>query len=143
MSDAHILARAADPADDPLSAGTPRPALTAISVKRAGSEVSATASLTLGGRTMTGRATRHDGDRERTIATATLAALTDMLPTGVELESSQVIAIPGRTVALTVVRFPDGSGRQQPLVGSALVRGEVEDALARSVLSALNRRLNG
>lgn len=143
MSDAHILARAADPADDPLSAGTPRPALTAISVKRAGSEVSATASLTLDGRIMTGRATRHDGDRERTIATATLAALTEMLPTDVELESSQVIAIPGRTVALTVVRFPDGSGRQQPLVGSALVRGEVEDALARSVLSALNRRLNG
>lgn len=143
MTDAHILAPSADPADDPLSAGTPRPALTAISVKRSGNELSATASLTLSGRTMTGSATRHDGDRERTIATATLAALTGLLPSGVDLESSQVIAIPGRTVAVTVVRFPDGSGRYQPLVGSALVRGEVEDALARSVLSALNRRLNG
>jgi hypothetical protein len=58
------------------------------------------------------------------------------------VESTQVIAIPGRRIAVTVVEFPDESQAYQVLVGSALVRGDVEDALARSVLSALNRRLN-
>ena len=131
-----------DPAEDPLPPGTPRPALTAITVKRTGPEITATATLTLRGQSLSGTATRNDGDRERTIASATLSALSNLLPEGVDLESSQVITIPGRTVAVTVVEFPDASGQHQPLVGSALVRGDAEDALARSVLSALNRRLN-
>ena len=94
---------AEDPADEALPPGTPRPALTSISVRRSGASVLASA---------------------------------------VDVESTQVIAIPGRRIAVTVVEFPDESQPYQVLVGSALVRGDVEDALARSVLSALNRRLN-
>jgi hypothetical protein len=90
---------------------------------------------------MSGQAVREDGDRERAIAQATLDALRPLLPESVDVESTQVIAIPGRRIAVTVVEFPDESQAYQVLVGSALVRGDVEDALARSVLSALNRRL--
>ena len=131
-----------DPDEDPLAPGTPRPALTSISVRRTGGSVSATCSLALAGKVLTGSATRTDADRERAIALATLDALRPLLPENVDVESAQVIAIPGRKVALTVLEFPDETRPYQVLVGSALVRGDVEDALARSVLSALNRRLN-
>lgn len=131
-----------DPGDEPLAQGTPRPALTSISVRRSGSTITATASLALGGKVLTGSASRDDADRERAIALATLDALRPFLPEAVDIESAQVVPIPGRKVALTVVAFPDESQPYQVLVGSALVRGDVEDALARSVLSALNRRIN-
>lgn len=131
-----------DPVDEPLALGTPRPALTSISVRRSGSSVTASATLALTGQVLTGSASRDDGDRERTIALATLDALRPLLPEAVDIESAQVVTIPGRAVALAVVEFPDESRPNQLLVGSALVRGDVEDALARSVLSALNRRLN-
>ncbi len=133
---------AEDPADEALPPGTPRPALTSISVRRSGNSVLASASLTLRGTHMSGQAVREDGDRERAIALATLDALRPLLPDAVDLESTQVIAIPGRRIAVSVVEFPDESQAYQVLVGSALVRGDIEDALARSVLSALNRRLN-
>lgn len=131
-----------DPADEALVPGTPRPALTSISVRRSGASVLASAALTLRGTELHGQAVRDDGDRERAIALATLDALRPLLPEAVDVESTQVVTIPGRRIAVTVVEFPDESQAYQVLVGSALVRGDVEDALARSVLSALNRRLN-
>ncbi len=130
-----------DPADEALAEGTPRPALTSISVRRSGTSVLASAHLTLQGSQMSGQAVRDDGNRERAIALATLDALRPLLPESVDVESTQIVAIPGRRIAVTVVEFPDESQPYQVLVGSALVRGDVEDALARSVLSALNRRL--
>ena len=130
-----------DPGDEPLAPGTPRPALTSICVRRSGGSVTATTSLAMEGMVLSGTATREDADRERTIALATLDALRPLLPEAADIESSQIVAISGRKVALTVVAFPDDAGQFEVLVGSALVRGDVEDALARSVLSALNRRL--
>jgi hypothetical protein len=132
-----------DPADEPLPTGTPRPALTSISVRRSGGTVTATTSLALSGKVLSGSAERSDGDRERAIALATLDALRPLLPDKADVESAQVVAIPGRKVALTVVEFPGEPAGYEVLVGSALVRGDVEDALARSVLSAFNRRLSG
>lgn len=130
-----------DPADEPLELGTPRPALTSIAVRRTGGTVTATVSLALAGRVLSATVSREDADRERTIALATLDALRPLLPDAVDIESAQVVAISGRKVALAVVAFPDDASQYEVLVGSALVRGDVEDALARSVLSALNRRL--
>jgi hypothetical protein len=104
--------------------------------------VAASTSLALEGRVLSGSATRDDGDRQRAIALATLDALRPLLPPGTDVESAQVVAIPGRKVALTVVEFPDEPRGYEVLVGSALVRGDEEDALARSVLSAFNRRIN-
>lgn len=118
------------------------PTLISIAVRRTAGALTAATSLCLRGITVHGSADRDDDDRERAIATATLDAVREMLPAGVRVESAQVIAVPGRTVAISVLEFPDGKGRTRPLVGSALVTGEVEDALALSVLAALDRRLN-
>lgn len=136
------LGKSEDPVDEPLALGTPRPALTSISVRRSGSTLVATTSLALGGRVLSGTATDHDGDRERVVAHATLDALRPLLTDRAEIESAQVVQLPGRRVALSVVVLPGAAREYQVLVGSALVRGDVEDALARSVLSALNRRLD-
>lgn len=136
------LGQTEDPVDEPLALGTPRPALTSISVRRSGSTFVATTSLALGGRVLSGSATDTDADRERVVARATLDALRPLLTDRVELESAQVLALPGRSVALSVIVLPDATSEYRVLVGSALIRGDVEDALARSVLSALNRRLD-
>ena len=131
-----------DPADEPLASGTPRPALTSISVRRSGLTLTATTSLALTGRVLSGSATCTDDDRELAIARATLDALRPLLPGPADVDSATIVSVPGRKVALTVIAFPDEPAPYQLLVGSALVRGDVEDALARSVLSALNRRLD-
>lgn len=118
------------------------PTLISIAVRRTAGALTAATSLCLKGITVHGSANRDDDDRERAIATATLDAVRDMLPDGVRVESAQVVTLPGRKVAVTVLEFPDDKGRTRPLVGSALVTGEVEDALALSVLAALDRRFN-
>ena len=77
------------------------------------------------------------------MAGATLAALTELLGIPAQIESAQVLDVANREVALvslvlTIPRLGD-----QALVGSALVRGDEEDAVARAVLAAVNRRLAG
>ncbi|MFN8184404.1 MAG: hypothetical protein U0R23_08285 [Candidatus Nanopelagicales bacterium] len=128
-----------DPGDEPLAAGTPRPALTAISVHHAGSTVIATALMSLHGTVLRGRA--QADDRSSAVTLATLDALSPLLPEGTAIDHAQVLTIADRQVAVTLVAFPGGQAHPEVLVGSALVKGDVEDALARSVLSALNRRL--
>jgi hypothetical protein len=80
-----------------------------------------------------------DDNRVAAVAQATLAALPGAA--GAEVESAQILAVPGRKIALTVVEFPGDPGSYVAYVGSALVRGEVEDALARSVLDAVTARI--
>jgi hypothetical protein len=58
-----------------------------------------------------------------------------------EIESAQVLAVPGRKVAVTVVGFPGDGDGYQASVGSALAGGEVEDALVRSVLDAVTAHI--
>ncbi len=122
-----------------------RPVLTAptaitISVRRSGSTLSAHTTLTYPDAVLAGEAHRGDDNRMRAIAQATLDALRDVA--GGSLESAQIIAVPGRKVAVTVVEFPDAQGSYVAFVGSALVRGEVEDALARSVLDAITDHID-
>lgn len=130
-----------DPQEEPLPAGM-RPALTSISLRHERKRITAQASLALQGRVLTGSATRTDGDRERTIAAATLAALRPLFAEDAQIESAQVLDLAGRRVALTVVAFGGTDTEAHALAGCALVRGDVEAALARSVLGALNRRLD-
>ena len=48
-----------------------------------------------------------------------------------------------REVALSVITLEIPRLGEQVLCGSALVRGDEEDAVARSVLAAVNRKLSG
>lgn len=132
----------ADPADDPLSHGTPRPALTSIVLKADEDYVEATTTLALHGRVLSGTCVRGDGDRASAIAAATLLAVAPLLAGECQLDTARVIQVTGRHIALAIVTMEPVAEPATTLVGSALVRGDLEDAIARSVLSALNRRLS-
>jgi hypothetical protein len=127
-------------------AAAPRPALTSISVKRqsgGGTEVSV--ALTIGSMVLTGEAAGPSAPvhRARLVAEATLGALTELLGIPAQIESSQIVDAGAREVAVSVLTLEIPRLGEQVLCGSALVRGDEEDAVARSVLAAVNRRLSG
>jgi hypothetical protein len=130
-----------DPVDEPLAYGTPRPALKSIAVRVYGDGIEATATLALDGRILTGQSMGDASDRIGIIASATLGAVSGLLGCEAEVEQACVADISGHEIALTILRL-DAGDPHDLLIGSALIRGDVEDATARSVLSALNRRLS-
>ncbi len=135
-----------DPIDEPLAEGTPRPALTSIAVRVDGDRLEATTTLALHGRIINGQCIGDASDRTAIVASATVGALGALLDCAVVVESALIVDVAGIDAAVTVLRLestssdPDSS--DELLVGSALVRGDSEDATARSVLSALNRRIS-
>ena len=130
---------AAEPVD------VPRPALTSISTTKSEGETLVDVTMAIGREVYTGRATGPSGPvhRPRIIATATLAALTELLGIPASVESAQVLEVGMRQVAVTTLTLTIPRLGDQALCGSALVRGDEEDAVARSVLAAVNRRLAG
>jgi len=124
----------------------PRPAIGSIMVRTAGNEAEALVTVSAtGGHLFDGRAVGPSGaaHRCRLVAQATLNALEELLGSTADVESSQVVAAGSREVALTVLTVAVPRLGEQLLTGSALVRGDESEAVARSVLDALNRRLTG
>lgn len=83
--------------------------------------------------------------RPRLVAQATLDALRQLVPAAdaADVETAQVVRVGAHDVAVTNVVFVDPPVEQMA-TGSALVRAGgagLHDAVARSVLDALNRRL--
>ena len=133
-------------ADDPEEDALPRPAIGSIMVRTAGSETEALVTVSAtGGHLFDGRAVGPSGaaHRCRLVAEATLNALEELLGSSADVESSQVVAAGSREVALTVLSVLVPRLGEQLLTGSAMVRGDESEAVARSVLDALNRRLTG
>ena len=122
-----------------------RPALTSISTMKADGETVVDVTLSIGREIYTGHATGPTGPmhRPRVIAMATLAALAELLGIPAQVESSQLLEVGMREVAITTLTLTIPRLGDQALCGSALVRGDEEDAVARSVLAAVNRRLAG
>lgn len=117
--------------------------IASINSQTSGLEATATVTLAAGGKLYEGRSTAPStaSSRPRLIARATLAAVVQLLPVGAcDIEHAQIVQIGSRTVAVSVVQVvtPDG---EQIVTGSALVRADEADAVARSVLDAMNRRL--
>ena len=136
---------AAQEADAAEAAELPRPALTSISTTKSDGETVVDVTMAIGREVYTGRATGPSGPahRPRIIATATLAALTELLGIPAQVESAQVLEVGMREVAVTTLCLTIPRLGDQAVCGSALVRGDEEDAVARSVLAAVNRRLAG
>ena len=116
-----------------------------ITAQTTGFESSATVTLASGGTLYDGTASAPatPSSRPRLIARATLNAVAGLMPVGAcDIEYAQITRVGGREVAVSVVQVvtPDG---EAIVTGSALVRGDEADAVARSVLDALNRRLGG
>lgn len=80
--------------------------------------------------------------RNRTVGRATLAAIRPLLEDAgiVELEGVELVALAGAQVAVSVVHVRTAR-TELTLAGSAVVRETPADAVARSVLDALNRTI--
>lgn len=81
--------------------------------------------------------------RRRATGRATLAAITPLLGRSrmVELEGVDVAEVLGHRVAISVVHFHTVRG-ESTVCGSAMVRGDEAEAIARSLLDAVNRVLD-
>jgi hypothetical protein len=92
--------------------------------------------------TGTGDGPSSAAGQRRATARATLEALLPLLgeELAVELEATDVTDVVGHPVAVTLVHFRTGRG-ELTVAGSAMVRGSEPDAIARSVLDALNRTI--
>ena len=146
QDDVAVLADAedADGADD-ADDGVVRPAIAAIMVRSGKGETEASVTLAAGDQLFEGRSQGPAGasHRARLVAVATLDAVAELLGQPCEVESSSIVATGTREVALTVLTMVVPRIGEQVLTGCAAVRGDEADAVARSVLAALNRQLAG
>ena len=130
--------------DEERGVATPNRVLIAtITAQVTGFESTATVTLASQGTLVDGTATAPatPSTRPRLIARATLNAVAGLMPVGAcEIEYAAVVQVGGRDVAVSIVQLVTSEG-ESIVTGSALVRGDESDAVARSVLDALNRRL--
>lgn len=124
---------------------TVRPSIAAIMVRSGKGETEAAVTLAAGGRLFEGRSQGPAGSshRARLVAVATLDAASELLGQPCEVESATIVATGEREVALSVLTILVPRTGEQVLTGAAAVRGDDADAVARSVLAALNRQLSG
>ncbi len=124
---------------------SPRPVISSIMVRTAGTEAEAVVAVTASGHAFEGRVVGPAvaSQRARIVAQATLRALGELLGSTAEVESAAVHMHGEHLVAVTLLAVMAPRSGAQLVSGSAVVRGDEADAVARSVLDALNRRLSG
>ncbi len=140
------LGAAADrPTDDTLAEveAAARPIIKTIAIRSTGTEAEAEVSLRFADSDFIGTAVGAGsaGQRPRLVAQATLTALAELLGTPADVESASVVDTGTSGVALVVLTVSVPRLGSQSVAGSAVVRGDEADAVARAVLAALNRRL--
>ncbi len=121
-----------------------RPAIEEVGVVRAGTTVEAGVLLRDGDTAHRGTATgaATPTGRHRSVAHATLAALRPLLNehVQVELEGIDLVAVAGHRLAIVVLQVRSAR-TEVVLSGTAMVHDIADDAIARSILDALNRTL--
>lgn len=130
---------------EPGSADAPRPVMTTVQVRTTSGETEVTVAVTMAEHTFEGtaRGTGTASARPRLVARATLEAVRELLGNPAEVEHAAIAAVGSHRVAVCVVAVVIPRVGEQLLTGSALVRDDEADAVARCVLDALNRRLAG
>ncbi len=120
-----------------------RPMISEIGVRSTGSEIEVEVRLELDGDTFVGieRGAAAASARPRLVAGATISALDELLGLPAAVESAAVVDTGTHAVALVVITISVPRLGAQSLAGSAVIRGDETDAVARAVLSAVNRRL--
>ena len=133
-----------EPAAEPAQAAV-RPSIAAIMVRSGKGETEASVTLSASEQLFEGRSHGPAGQthRARLVALATLDAVSELLGQPCEVESAAIVATGSREVAMTVLTMTLPRAGEQVLTGSAVVRGDEAEAVARSVLAALNRQLTG
>jgi hypothetical protein len=132
-----------DEADRPVG-GANRAVIDRVGVTQSGTRVTVEVALRDGETELVGTAdTSASGSgRIRGVASATLEAARPLIGEGlaIELEGARIVDVVGRRVAVSLVHLR-ASRSEQTLAGSALIRDDEADAVARSVLDALNRTI--
>lgn len=133
-----------DPSDEEDTANG-RPVITSVSMLTARHESTATVTIQAGDEQYEGTARGSSGTsgRPRLVAMATLTALESLLGLPCEVETAAVVDAGSHEVALVVLNLTAARFGQQVLAGSAIVRSDATDGVARAVLAALNRQLAG
>src|SRR5450432_2033115 len=123
----------------------PRPLIAAITIRTAGAEADASVVVRTGNSSYDGRSIGPStmSHRHTLIARATLDAISELLGLPAEVEFVTVSTMGNRRMAACVVQVAVPGIGELVLTGSALVRSDEADAVARAVLDALNRRLAG
>ena len=123
----------------------PRPLIASITVRTAGTEADASVVVKTGDASYDGRSIGPStmSHRHTLIARATLDALSELLGLPAEVEFVLVSTMGTRRMAACVIQVAVPGIGELVLTGSALVRSDEADAVARAVLDALNRRLAG
>lgn len=130
--------------EDAGFASTARAGITEVGVTQAGLNVTARVSLRDGDDVHSGTAqgSSSASGRNRAVAQATVAAVQPLVGESnlVDLEGVDVVNVLGRQLAVSLLRVQTAR-TDVSLAGSALVRDAVPDAIARSVLDAMNRTI--
>src|SRR5450432_4798593 len=123
----------------------PRPLIAAITIRTAGAEADASVVVRTGNSSYDGRSIGPStmSHRHTLIARATLDAISELLGLPAEVEFVTVSTMGTRRMAACVIQVAVPGIGELVLTGSALVRSDEADAVARAVLDALNRRLAG
>jgi len=122
-----------------------RPVIGSIAIRTTGSEADASVVISSGDASHEGRSIGPSAMSHRhvLIARATLDAVGELLGLPTEVEFASVSTMGNRRVATCIVQIAIPRVGELVVTGSALVRSDEADAIARSVLDALNRRLTG
>jgi hypothetical protein len=117
----------------------PRRKLSSLSTKRYGERFTAQVTLELEGDALVGEVDVPVGRRfeYRSVARAILNSVRRLIPYALQLEHVEVLTFGAERLAVVSI-----SSRDDILVGSALVRGDELDSIARATLDAINRVLN-
>jgi hypothetical protein len=130
----------------PLGAPARRVLVGRVQVVTGGLDATAEVALRSGDRTVTGTATGPAVESAilRTVATATLNAVDALLGGRARcgLDSAEITDVGADRLAVAVITLLTPAYTDR-LPGVALVRGDARQAMARAVLGALNRRLDG
>jgi hypothetical protein len=123
----------------------PRPLIAAITIRTAGAEADASVVVRTGDESYDGRSIGPStmSHRHTLIARATLDAISELLGLPAEVEFVTVSTMGTRRMAACVIQIAVPGIGELVMTGSALVRSDEADAVARAVLDALNRRLAG
>lgn len=117
-------------------AGERRRKLSSLTIERTTDRFGARVTLDLGGDVLVGEAEGPavSGAEMRTVAHAALNGVRELLEDAVELDSIEFVSVGGTEIAVVVLAADRG-----PLVGSAVVRRDAYEAIARATLDAVNR----
>ena len=132
--------------DDPLIEGDfaqqPRVALVRLASEARGNSTEITVQVSAGGREHVGKVSGPGSSGMRLVARAVVQAVDGLIgDSALDVDFADVLPAGEYSVAVAVLRLATSKG-DQVVSGSAVVRKDGNDAMARASLSALNRLLS-